>query len=837
MELKPGTKLGPYEIVASVGKGGMGEVWKARDTRLHRDVALKVSKSEFTDRFTREARAIAALNHPNICTLYDVGPNYLVMEFVNGAPLKGPLPAEKAVEYASQILDALDAAHRKGITHRDLKPANILVTKQGTKLLDFGLAKQGTGLGPDDITVQAVTAEGQISGTLQYMSPEQLHGKPADDRSDIFSFGCVLYEMLSGTRAFQGTSAASVIAAILEREPELLKTTPPLDRVIRRCLAKDPDERFQTARDLKYNLTLAMETTAVAAPRKTLVPWLVAAGLAIAFIAFALLNRPAVPPETRVDIVTPATTNPGSFALSPDGRKIAYVASGDGVSHLWVRPLDSTSAQPLPGTEGAFSPFWSPDGKSLGFFADFKLKRIDLGGGQPESLAGVAGLAARGTWSEEGVILFASGLGPLSRVPASGGQAVAATKLGKGQSYHRAPRFLPGGRQFLFINAGGADQAIWLGSLDGAEPRRISALLGTDSAGEYLSPGWLVRVQQNILVAQRFDSGRGQLSGDPIPLAQAVSIDPNTQAGLFSVWHSGTIAWRNGAGGGRRQLIWFNRSGQNLGPLGAPDDSNMRDPSLSPDGKRAAIARGPLVSGDIFIQEGTRTSRFTFDPTDERYTIWSPDGARVVFGSSRKGAYDLYQKPADGSGNEEILLQSAESKRPNSWSPDGRFILFDSDLNNGDLMVLPLTGDRKPFRFLSTPFNERQGVFSPDGKWVAYQSDESGRNEIYVRPFAGPGGKWQVSTGGGSSPRWRADGKELYFIAPDLKLMAAAAMAQAATFTPGTPEALFQTHLAPAAFTQQYDVARDGRFLINTELQEASTEPIHLLLNWKPPAK
>ena len=837
MELKPGTKLGPYEIVASVGKGGMGEVWKARDTRLHRDVALKVSKSEFTDRFTREARAIAALNHPNICTLYDVGPNYLVMEFVNGAPLKGPLPAEKAVEYASQILDALDAAHRKGITHRDLKPANILVTKQGTKLLDFGLAKQGTGLGPDDITVQAVTAEGQISGTLQYMSPEQLHGKPADDRSDIFSFGCVLYEMLSGTRAFQGTSAASVIAAILEREPELLKTTPPLDRVIRRCLAKDPDERFQTARDLKYNLTLAMETTAVAAPRKTLVPWLVAAGLAIAFIAFALLNRPAVPPETRVDIVTPATTNPGSFALSPDGRKIAYVASGDGVSHLWVRPLDSTSAQPLPGTEGAFSPFWSPDGKSLGFFADFKLKRIDLGGGQPESLAGVAGLAARGTWSEEGVILFASGLGPLSRVPASGGQAVAATKLGKGQSYHRAPRFLPGGRQFLFINAGGADQAIWLGSLDGAEPRRISALLGTDSAGEYLSPGWLVRVQQNILVAQRFDSGRGQLSGDPIPLAQAVSIDPNTQAGLFSVWHSGTIAWRNGAGGGRRQLIWFNRSGQNLGPLGAPDDSNMRDPSLSPDGKRAAIARGPLVSGDIFIQEGTRTSRFTFDPTDERYTIWSPDGARVVFGSSRKGAYDLYQKPADGSGNEEILLQSAESKRPNSWSPDGRFILFDSDLNNGDLMVLPLTGDRKPFRFLSTPFNERQGVFSPDGKWVAYQSDESGRNEIYVRPFAGPGGKWQVSTGGGSSPRWRADGKELYFIAPDLKLMAAAAMAQAATFTPGTPEALFQTHLAPAAFTQQYDVSRDGRFLINTELQEASTEPIHLLLNWKPPAK
>jgi Tol biopolymer transport system component/predicted Ser/Thr protein kinase len=846
MELKPGDKLGDrYLLLSKLGEGGFGEVWKARDTELDRDVAVKVSKAEFTARFKQEARTIAAFNHPNICQIYDVGPNYIVMELIDGVPLKGPLPVEKSVAHAGFILDALDAAHRKGFTHRDLKPANVMVANKGAaiKLLDFGLAKQRVReLGPDDVTGAALTKEGNITGTLQYMSPEQLNGKDADARSDIFAFGCVLYEMLSGKKAFSGSTTASVIAAIMEREPEPLQTTPPLDRVIRTCLAKDPDERFQTARDLKRNLQWAMETSVVAAaPGKARLPWAVAAAAVLLAAALGVLYFRAgttTAPEIRTDIVTPATNNPASLALSPDGRKIAYVALGDGAQRLWVRSLDSTSAQPLPGTEGAFDPFWSPDSRSLGFFANQNLKRIDLGGGQPQNLAAVANpVAVQGAWSEQGVILFATGaVGALSRVPASGGQVVAVTKLGKGQTGHRTPRFLPGGKQFLFTS-NGTDPGLWLGSLDAGEPRRISAFAaGTESVGEYLAPGWLVRVRGNVLVAQRFDSSRGQLSGDPVTLAQGVGIDQTTQAGSFSVSPSGTIAWRTG-GGGKRQLIWFNRSGQNAGALGAPDEANLRYPELSPDGKRVAITRGPAGATDLWIEEGTRNSRFTFGQGNNILTIWSPDGKRVVFASGRKGASDLYQKPADGSGREELLLESADTKRPDSWSPDGRFILYWSAQNNGDLIVLPVTGDRKPYAFLSTPFNEQNGVFSPDGKWVAYQSNESGRNEIYVRPFPGPGGQWQVSTGGGIMPRWRADGKELYYLAPDLKLMAAAVAVQGASLAPGTPEALFQTHVTVNANRQPYDVARDGRFLIVTELESASTEPIHLLQNWKPPAK
>ena len=837
MALSVGDRLGPYEILAPIGAGGMGEVYKARDTRLDRSVAIKVALENFSERFEREARAIAALNHPHICQLYDFGPNYLVMEYVDGTPLKGPLPLEKAVECASQILDALGAAHKNGITHRDLKPANILITKSGIKLLDFGLAKQTGPLKETDAT-KALTVQGEILGTLQYMSPEQLQGKEVDARSDLFSFGCVLYELFTGKRAFEGTSAASVIAAILEREPEPIKTTPPLDRLIRRCLQKDPDDRFQTARDLKYNLGLAIEVAGPKVTSRGRKVWVLFAAMgviALGALLYAFRATNSTAPETRVDIVTPATNAPRSFALSPDGRRIAYVASGDGASRLWVRPLDSTSAQPLQGTEGAVNPFWSPDSRSLGFFAGGKLERIDLGGGQPQTLAEFVTPAPQGAWGAVGVILFISGTsGPLFRINAAGGQAVAATKLGEGQIIHRAPRFLPGGRKFLFI-ANGTEQAIWLGSLDGTASRRLLAFApGTESEGEYLAPGWMVRVRQGALVAQRFDAVRGQLSGDPILLAQAVGADQLTQAGSFSVSPSGTIAWRTG-GGSRRQLNWFNRSGQNVGAFGDPDESGLFNPELSPDGKRAAITRGPASSGQIWIADGKRTSRLTFDRSDDRYQIWSPDSARMVFSSNRKGSSDFYQKPANGSGGEEVLLQSAETKLPNSWSPDGKLILYWSRQNNGDLMVLPLFGDRKPLPFLSTAFDERQGVFSPDGKWVAYQSNESGRFEVYVRTFPGTGGQWQVSTGGGSSPRWRADAKELYYLAPDDKLMAVAVAAQGATFVPGAPEVLFQTRIVQGSNRQQYDVSRDGRFLVNTELSDTSTEPIHLLLNWKPP--
>jgi len=861
MPISAGEKLGRYQLLSPIGEGGMGEVWKARDTQLDRDVALKVSKAAFTARFDREARAIAAFNHPNICQIYDVGPNYLVMELIDGMPLNGPLPVEKAVAYAGLILDALDAAHRKGFTHRDLKPANILVTKQGLKLLDFGLAKQITGLGPDDATIQgAMTAEGQISGTLQYMSPEQLNGKDADARSDIFAFGCVLYEMLSGKKAFGGKTAASVIAAIMEREPEPLQTAPLLDRLIRKCLAKDPDDRFQTARDLKYNLTLATETTIVTAPGRTRLPWVLFAATSIFAVAVSLLYFRAgtvIAPETRLDIVTPPTNSPASFALSPDGRKIAYVATTDGVSRLWVRQLDSISAQVLPGTENALNPFWSPDGRSLGFFADVQLKRIDLGGGQPQNLAQVATVTAQGTWGANGTILFNRNAptGPLLRIPAAGGPPVAATKVANGALGDRFPRFLPGGSQFLFTSVGTAP-AIWLGSLvdqdaAGTEPRLVTALGPGETPGEYLAPGWLVRVRGNVLVAQRFDASSGRLSGDPVTLAQGVGIDSFARTGAFAVAAAsslpsggGSIAWRSGSTG-RRQLIWFNRAGQTVGVLGAPDDSSPLYPEISPDGKRVALTRGPVGSRDLWLQEGARTSRFTLDPSDDTFAIWSPDGVRVVFASNRKETYGLYQKPADGSGSEQLLLQSGGVVRPDSWSPDGRFILYRISQNSGDLMIVPMTvsGDRKPHPFLSTPFNEEQGAFSPDGKWVAYQSNESGRFEIYVRPFPGPGGQWQISTEGGTSPRWRpggAPGKvngkyELYYLAPDRKLMAVAASAQGGKFVPGTPEALFQTHIAPVSIRPNYDVARDGRFLINTELDDTSAEPIHLLLNWHPP--
>ena len=841
MEPSPGAKLGPYEIVSPIGEGGMGQVWKACDTRLGRDVALKISKAEFTERFEREARTIAAFNHPNICQIYDVGPDYLVMELIDGTTLKGPLAPEKAVEYACQILDALAAAHAKGIVHGDLKPANILVTVRGIKLLDFGLARESSTARNTDATV-SITQEAQITGTLEYMAPEQLQGREADARSDIFSFGCVLYEMLSGVRAFSASSAAGVIAAILEREPEPLPIAPALDRVLRACLAKDRDRRFQTAIDLKRNLMWALEAGPVAtAPNKRArLPWILATAAALAAIAIATFHFTALkpaPPETRVDIVTPATSSPASFALSPDGRRVVYVASAGGVSHLFVRPLDSTSAQSLPGTEGALNPFWSPNSRSLGFFADQKLKRIDLAGGQPLTLAGVTNLTAQGAWNSEGTILFSpGGSGPLFRISSSGGPTVAVTKLASGQTFHRTPRFLSSDRQFLFY-ATGSDPSLWLGSLDGTAPRRIAAITpGTDSAAEFLSSGWLIWVRQGVLAAQRIDIARGTLSGDSITLAHGVSVDPVSLAGAFSVSPNGVIAWRAGSAS-RRQLIWFNRSGENGGALGAPDDSNLLHPEISPDGRRTAITRGPVGFGDIWIEEGGRNSRFTFDPSDDRYAIWSPDGARVAFSSRRTGALDLYAQPANASGGAELLFQSENTKVPNSWSSDGRFLLYWSSRDNGDLMLLPLSGgDRKPVSFLSTPFTEMQGAFSPDGKWIAYQSSESGRYEIYVRPFPGPGGRWQVSTSGGISPRWRADGKELYYLAPDAKLMAVPVSAHGAAFTARAPEPLFSTHITPGVFKPQYAVARDGRFLINTELETASSEPIHLLLNWKPPS-
>ena len=844
MPLAPGTQVGPYKILSRISAGGMGEVWKAHDPRLNRTVAIKTAQEHFSDRFEREARAIAALNHPHICQLYDVGPDYLVMEYIEGEPLAGPLPLDRALEYASQICGALEAAHRKGIAHRDLKPGNILVTKTGIKVLDFGLARIDAVSAADGggaTLTQALTQQGVIVGTLQYMAPEQLQAQPTDTRADIFSFGCVLYEMLTGKRAFDEPSAASIIASILERPAPTIAGIAPssLGWVLRLCLAKDPDKRWQSIADVRAALEHLAD--AEISQRQPLpssgLAWIVAGIFALVAVTTSALylrsgNRTA--PELRLDVATPPTTSPTSIALSPDGRRIAYVATVDGVSRLWVRALDSTSVQPIPGSEDALNPFWSPDGRSLGFVAALELKRVELAGGQPQVIASVAPFA-QASWGAGDAILFASGALPLMRTSPTGQQSSKAATLASGQRVHRVPRFLPGSKEFLFLT-NGSEPALWLGSLGGTPPRRIAAVTpGTDSGAEYVEPGWLIRVRQNSLVAQRFDLGRGDLSGEPITLASGVGVDSDSEAGAFSVSASGVIAWRAGEGA-RRQLIWFDRSGRNLAGFG-PADALVLNPEISPDNQRVAMTRGRLAMADIWIGEGLRSTRFTTDPADDRIEIWSPDGKQVVFASDRTGTMDLYRKTADGLGEEEVLLQSNEFKIPNSWSPDGRFILYDSRQNNGDLMVLPVTGERKPFPFLSTPFKEEMGEFSPDGKWVAYDSDESGRFEVYVRPFPGPGAAWQVSTSGGNSPRWRADGKELYFMAPDSNLMAAPITTHGSAFAAGKPEALFRTHSIFVPSKQQYDVSRDGRFLFVTQLEDISAEPIHILLNWKPAEK
>ena len=869
-----GTILANYRLGTQIGVGGMGVVYEAQDLRLDRRVAFKIlppglaaESKERIQRFRREARAASGLNHPNIVSIFeadfDQGYYFIAMEFVDGKTLRqlvastAPLDNKIILDVISQIASALSAAHAAGIVHRDIKPENIMVRADGfVKVLDFGLAtlreRESNAAGGTDLR----TRPGNLAGTIQYLSPEQVLGNPVGPTSDLFSLGVVAYELSTGVRPFDGPTDGAVIDAILNRAPPAPSTIRPalieLDALIMRAIEKDPELRFQTGHDLRSASRLLVRGSQVSTPSGVRAPspgharraWrqlalaatvaaAVTAGLGIIVWAKFFGHPQATAPQFNLEMVVPASDDRSSFALSPDGRRIAFAASGDGSRRLWVRALDSTSAQPLPATEGASSPFWSPDSNSLGFFADLKLKRIDLGGAQPEVLASVPSVTAQGTWGAAQVILFSWGVTPLSRVPASGGQVTVATNSPKDQLNQFTPRFLPNGKQFLFV-VNGVDPGIWLGSLDGAAPRRIASIaVGADSAAEYVAPGYLVRVRQGVLEAQRFDADRAQLSGEAIPLERSVGVDASNLAGLFSASASGTIAWRR-AGMGQRQLTWFNRSGQNLGTFGAPGDSTLYAPELSPDSKRVATMRGPVGSSDIWLQDVIRNIRFTFDPADDRYPLWSPDGKRVAFASNRAGAYDLYEKSADGSGTEQILLKSPELKRPNSWSPDGRFILYWSAQNNGDLMVLPLTGDRKPFVFLSTAFNEQQGVFSPDGRWIAYQSDESGRFEIYARPFPGPGAPLQISAGGGQSPRWRTDGKELYYLAPDLNLMAAKFDVQGTRFTAVEPKSLFQTQINQATNKQQYAVARDGRFLILTELRETSAEPIHLLLNWQP---
>jgi Tol biopolymer transport system component/predicted Ser/Thr protein kinase len=859
----------------------MGEVYKAKDTRLERTVAIKVlpqhlsSSPEVRQRFEREAKTISQLSHPHICALYDVGNQdgveYLVMEYLEGETLaerlvKGPLPTERTLRYGIEIADALDKAHRQGIVHRDLKPGNVMLTKSGVKLLDFGLAKavhpasSASALTSLPTEGPALTAEGTILGTFQYMAPEQLEGHESDARTDIFAFGAVLYEMATGQKAFSGRSRASLIGAILKDEPPLISTVqamapPALDRVVRTCIAKDPEDRWQTARDVLLQLKWIQEggsqagLFAPAARRRNRerLAWVAAAaGVATALaLAAVLVSRT---PDTRrtvqSSILPPEKAvfafENGPVAVSPDGSRLAFVArAADGKSALWVRPLTGLSAQTLPGTDGASHPFWSPDSRFLGFFAGGKLKKIEASGGPPQTICD-APSGRGGTWNRKGVILFA----PMARegilqVSSAGGIPSPATRLDetRQESGHRLPVFLPDGRHFLFLSISGPElRRLVCGSLGGRETRE---LLRVNSNFSYVEPGYLLFLRERTLLAQRFDAKRIELSGEAFPVGEQIQYFPDRGFGVFSASNDGTLVYQRAAGA-PSQMFWTDRGGKPIETVGPP--GLYRCPRLSYDGRRVAVDIEDPQTGrsDIWVYDLSRRvfTRLTFGPADNTYPIWSPD-ERIAFMSTAKSRGDIVVKPSSGSGGEEFLTgsdtpgtRSDEAKFPDHWSRDGRFLAYHTaGVKTGpDLWMISLA-DRKSALFLAAPAADVLPFFSPDGRWIVYQSTESGRFEIYVRPFPQPGGKWQVSTGGGHFPVWSADGKEIFYVGDDNRLTAVPVRTESGIEL-GTPEPLFEVRLR-SVLGRAYDVSADGkRFLLNTALEDVRSASLTLVQNW-----
>jgi len=872
MTLTTGTRLGPYEILSPLGAGGMGEVYKARDTRLDRTVAIKILPPRFSEdadmkqRFEREAKAISALAHANICALYDVGTHegteYLVMEHLEGQTLaerlgSGPLPPDQLLKVSIEIAAALDAAHHAGIIHRDLKPGNVMLTKSGVKLLDFGLAKtalpavkssSATSL-PTEMP-RAITQQGTILGTFQYMAPEQLEGREADARSDIFSFGAVLYEMATGRKAFEGKSQAALISAILKDEPAPISTvapmTPPaLDRVVKTCLAKDPEDRFQTAHDIKLQLQWIAEggsqvglPAPVAHRRKSRerLAWglAAAAAAAVAVLAVGFVRRAPVRPKLmRFELATPPEiTTIDAPRISPDGKIIAFNATdSSGKTRIWVRHLDALVAQPLAGTEGTTRPFWSPDSKFLGFFAEGKLKKLEVSGGPTQKICD-APTGADGSWSAEGVILFdGRTTDPIYRVSAAGGTPVVAAKIEPSRKETSVgwPEFLPDGRHFLYLVTGQKpeDSAYRIGSLDSADSKLLAP---AQTLVSYAPPGYLLFVRDKTLVAQPFDAKALKTTGEPIPLAEHVGTDAVGLA-RFSVSGDGTLAYRTGDTGDR--FLWVDRSGKEGETVGDPGE--YHNPAFSPAGDRLAFNLADPRSGksDIWVRDLKRgvSSRFTFGTGDSFAPLWSPDGRLIVF----RQDLDLFEKAVGGQGGEgKLLFKSDELKVPCDWSRDGRYIAFDSlgKETGWDIWVMPVSGDRKPVPFLKTPFGELLPVFSPDGRFLAYQSNESGRYEVYVQSFPGPGGKWQISTAGGVEPRWRADGKELYYRAPDQRLMAVG-IQNGSGFEAGPPQPLFQARFDMTPSRDRYLPTADGRrFLTVAPLGREAMSPTTVVLNW-----
>jgi Tol biopolymer transport system component/tRNA A-37 threonylcarbamoyl transferase component Bud32 len=862
----------------------MGEVYRARDTRLERTVAIKVLPKELSadssrkQRFEREAKTISSLNHPHICTLHDIGSqdgvDYLVMECVEGETLakrleKGPLPLEQVLKYGAQIADALDKAHRAGIVHRDLKPGNIMLTSSGVKLLDFGLAKPVEGIASGlTVSVAAVhsspvTQEGTIVGTFQYMSPEQVEGKEVDGRSDIFSLGAVLYEMLTGQRAFEGKSQLSVASAILEKEPaaisEVKPMTPPaLDHAIRRCLAKDPEERWQTARDLAQELKWIVQSgsqagTASAAPIQ-LWAWLgwglaALATLVAIFIGIMFLRRTPAPGRVvRAYILPPPNTTFSSVGIvgapltvSPDGQRFVFGSIEEtGKQHLWVQGIDSVTAQPLPGTEGGTWPFWSPDGRSVGFFSEGKLKKTDASGGPVQTLCEAA-YARGGAWSTDGTILFASTFGPLYRVSESGGTPSAVTKLDESrhESSHRWPYFLPDGHTFVFFVRG--DQAgIYAGKLGSQESR---FLLETDTNAAYALPGYLLFWREGSLMAQPFDAQRLQLNGRAEAVAEHIVFSGGQSFSVFSVSQTGVLAVRAGGITGS-QVYWFDRNGKQL-ELVDTENGVVIGPRLSPDEHKLAVmvADPRRRQQDVWIHDlsrGVRT-RFTFEPALETnrfgagmYQVWSPDGTQIAFSAFRHGHLNLYSKQWGGAGEERVLLEDSSRKQANSWSPDGRFLAYqqvEEKKDSNQIWILPLFGDRRPFAFLKSSFAMFGAEFSPDGRWLAYTSVESGNFQVYVAAFPGGETKMQVSPAGGMSAKWRSDGKELFYLDLAGRLMKVDVKSNGGKLELGAPQMLFQT-MAASPGIRPFDVTKNGDRFIFTTAGDVNPNPFMLIVNW-----
>jgi eukaryotic-like serine/threonine-protein kinase len=872
MPLSAGDKLGPYEILAPIGAGGMGEVYRARDTKLEREVAIKVLPAALAQdperlaRFEREAKVLASLNHPNIAQIYGIdesstGPA-LVMELVPGQTLKGSVGLDEALRIAGQVADALEAAHDKGITHRDLKPANIMITPGGlVKVLDFGLAAVTQ---PSDVSggdpsnsptlTMGATQAGMILGTAGYMSPEQTAGQSVDKRADIWAFGVVLYEMLTGQRLFTGDTIAHILADVL-RAPidfdKLPQQTPrAIGDLVKRCLDRDVKNRLRDIGEARVALRRYLANPAAMEPEgstRTLAgpvrpqPWIAATmffAITAAGLGFVVYRHTREAPSgvTRLSLLPPEKGEFGTAAgvgppsLSPDGRRIVFPARVGGKNALWVRDLDSPTPRILPGTEDGIYPFWSPDSRFVGFNSGGKLKKVAVSGGAVLTICDVTFLRGA-SWNKDDVIVFAPSLSSvLFRVPAAGGIPTPVTSLdaSRSENSHRFPWFLPDGHHFVYLaRSSNADQtAVFVGDLQ-SKARKL--ILRGNSNTVYVEPGYLLFLRDRTLMAQPLSATRLALSGYAVPIAEQVDFVGLNNEGLFTASQNGVLAYASGVHGGDWQITWFDRAGKVLGTVGKPVDIEWA--SLSPDGKAVATDRLDPQSGnrDIWLYDLARGTeqRLTFSG-ENRFPIWSPDGTRIAFDGNRGGIGKIYLKAANGTGQEEVLETGGPI--PADWSRDGRYLLFVTGQRNretaSDIWVLPFS-DKKAFPYLRTEFNEDNSKLSPDGRWLAYQSNESKRNEIYVMTFPMPGGKWQISSGGGRFPVWSRDGRELYYLSADNKLMAVE-IKPGVKFEAGVPHPLFDVRRGVV-----FDVSKDGNFLIPTTAEQSASAPVTVVLNWQ----